>query len=90
MSIHSKAYRAVVTMAAGLVASNLVALIWRMAMKDKPPKDTEDLELATTTAIAAAGLAGAATAVAHTLAGRHARRHAERQAAKTLAASELR
>jgi F0F1-type ATP synthase membrane subunit c/vacuolar-type H+-ATPase subunit K len=72
MDVQSKVYRTVATMAAGFAASQLVAIVWRLATKSKPPKDAEDLGVATTTAVVFAGLLGAATAVAQTLAGRHA------------------
>jgi hypothetical protein len=61
-------------MIAGLVAAQVVGIVWRVATKSKPPKDTQDLGVATFTAVLFSGLLGAATAVAQTLAGRHALR----------------
>jgi hypothetical protein len=72
MDLQRRIYRTVATLAAGFLASHLVALVWRLTTKQRPPKDGEDLSVATSTAVIFAGLLGAATAIAQTLAARHA------------------
>jgi len=74
MGIQRRLRRSFLTMVAGIVATRLVTAIWRVATKESPPEDTEDLEVSAPTAVAFAGLLGAASAVAHTIAVRHAKR----------------
>ena len=82
MSVRSRLHRSVATMIAGVVAARLVAAVWRLATKEHPPEDTEDLDVKTPTALAFAGFLGAATAVAHTVAIRHAERAKIRRAVR--------
>jgi len=74
MSVHRRLRRSLLTMVAGFVATRLVTSIWRFATKESPPEDTEDLEVSNASAVGFAGLLGAASAVAHTIAVRHAKR----------------
>jgi hypothetical protein len=72
MDVQRRVYQAVATLAAGFLATHAVRLAWRLATRDKAPEDTDDLGVATGTAVVFAGLLGAATAIAQTLAARHA------------------
>ncbi|MDR1151224.1 MAG: DUF4235 domain-containing protein [Bifidobacteriaceae bacterium] len=72
MDLRRTIYRTVATVAAGFLATHLVALVWRLAVKEAPPKDAEDLGVPTSRAVVFAGLLGAATAIAQTLAARRA------------------
>ena len=67
---------------AGLVASQLVKLVWRLVVRSKPPTDKDDLSLSTAQVVSFAAVLAAATAVAQTLAERRAlTRQIERAAA---------
>ncbi|MCL1897757.1 MAG: DUF4235 domain-containing protein [Micrococcales bacterium] len=72
MSISNRASGWVTSLVAGLVASRLVKLGWRLVTKSKPPTDKQDLSLSTAQVVSFAALVAAATAVAQTLAERRA------------------
>jgi len=88
MDIQRKVYRTMATVAAGFVAGQVVSLLWRVATKAKPPRDTEDLEIATASAVTFAALLGGATAAAQTLAGRHALKAVAKHEAPTAQAGQ--
>jgi hypothetical protein len=72
VDIQRKVYRTVATVLAGFLATRAVALAWRIASGQKAPEDTEDPSVRTSQAVVFAGLLGAATAIAQTLAARRA------------------
>jgi hypothetical protein len=75
MNLQRSIYSGIAGFVASFVASHAVALAWRIATRQKPPKDADqDLGVATSSAVIFAGLVGAATAIAQTLAARHALR----------------
>jgi hypothetical protein len=65
-------YSTVATIAAGLVATALVKLVWRVVSGDRAPDDAEDLSASTLQVTLFAAAAAAAVAIAQTLAGRKA------------------
>jgi hypothetical protein len=72
MDLQRRIYRTVATMAAGLLATHAVTFLWRLATRERPPKDPEDLDVPASTAVIFAALLAAATAIAQTLAARRA------------------
>jgi uncharacterized membrane protein required for colicin V production len=72
MDLQRRIVRTVATVAAGFLASHVVTVVWRLATRQAPPRDTDDLAVATSTAVVFAGVLAAATAVAQTLVGRYA------------------
>jgi hypothetical protein len=82
MDLQLKIYRSAAAIVAGFVASHAVALAWRLATGQTPPQDNDDLTLTTSSVVVFAGLLGAATAIAQTL--------ATRQALRTVAKRERR
>jgi predicted amidohydrolase YtcJ len=89
MDLQRRIYRTVATIAAGFIASHAVGLLWRLATKQQPPEDGEDLSVPTSHAVAFAGILGAATAVAQTLAARHALRSVAKHERSTVEAADL-
>jgi len=82
MSISRRVSSFVASAIAGLVASQLVKLVWRLVVRSKPPTDKDDLSLSTAQVVSFAAVLAAATAVAQTLAERRAlTRQIERAAA---------
>jgi hypothetical protein len=81
MDFQRRIYGWAATVVAGLVASHLVTLAWRLATRSRPPADTEDPRVPTSTAVTFAAVLAAATAVAQTLAARHTRRRSNGPAA---------
>ncbi|MDR1294583.1 MAG: DUF4235 domain-containing protein [Bifidobacteriaceae bacterium] len=72
MDLQRTIYRTLATVAAGFLPTHLVGLVWRLAVRQAPPKDAEDLDVPTSQAVVFAGVLGAATAIAQTLAARRA------------------
>ncbi|MDR1798507.1 MAG: DUF4235 domain-containing protein [Bifidobacteriaceae bacterium] len=72
MKIVQRLYTTVATVAAGIVATQVVKRVWKAVSGNDAPMDSDDLSEPTLQVALFAGLLAAATAVAQTIAGRKA------------------